>query len=163
MFPLSPTMWGAIAVALLVAGLGAALKIQTSRLDACKAEFGAFQAEVKVLGEQAEIKARMTEETNRKAKERADNENSRAKRDLAGVYDAYGKLLHATAGRSPVPAAAAGAADPDRACFSRAALDRGLAAADGVLQEGAVGILRRGDSAIVDLNTAKAWAQTRPP
>jgi len=58
-----------------------------------------------------------------------------------------------------VAAAAPGSSSPERACFDRAALDRGLANADGLLQEGAIGILQRGDQAIVDLNTAKCWAR----
>lgn len=158
MFPLSPSMWGAIAVAILVAGLGAAVKVQTSRLDACKAEFGAFQAKVAALGEVAAKEAKTRETANLEAKKRADNENLRTKRDLAGLYDAYGKLRDQYAGRSNLPAAAPGSANPDVACFDRAALDRGLAGADGILQAGAIGILRRGDSAIADLNTAKEWA-----
>lgn len=161
MFPLSPSMWGAIAVAILVAGLGAAVKVQSSRLDVCKAEFGAFQAQVTALGETAAKEAKTRETADLQAKKRADDENLKTKRNLAGAYDAYQRLLHAQASGSPVPPAAAGAADPDAACFSRAALDRGLAAADGVLQEGAVGILRRGDSAITDLNTAREWAKER--
>lgn len=161
MFPLSPSMWGAIGVALLVAALGIAVKVQTARLDACQAEHAAYVAQVDALGQAAAKEAKTRETANLKAKERADNESARAKRNLAGVYDAYQRLLHAEAGRSPVPAAAPGAADPDLACFSRAALDRGLAGADATLQAGAVAILRRGDQAIVDLNTAKAWAKER--
>ena len=161
MIPLPPSMWGALGAVVVIAGLGIGLKVQTARLDACQAKHAAYVAEVDAIGQAAAKDAKTRESANLKAKERADNESARAKRDLAGVYDAYQLLLHAEAGRSPLPAAAPGAADPDLACFSRAALDRGLAVVDATLQAGALNILRRGDQAIADLNTAKAWAKER--
>ena len=158
MFPLSSTGWIAVGAAVLIAALGIAVKVQTDRLDAAKAEYAAFKTKVEILGEQAEKAAKIRELEDLAIKKRADDENAKTKRDLAGVYDAYRSLRAQRAGSSLLPAAPAGATSPERACFDRAALDLGLAKADAILQEGALGILQRGDQAIVDLNTAKGWA-----
>ena len=159
MFPLSPTAWIVLGTAVLIAALGIAVKVQTGRLDAAKTEYAAFKAKVEILGEQAEKAAKTHELEDLATKKRADDENAKTKRDLAGVYDAYRSLRAQRTGGSLLPTAPAGAASADRACFDRAALDRGLADADGILQEGAIRILQRGDQAIVDLNTAKGWAR----
>ena len=142
----------------LIAALGIALKVQTGRLDAAKAEYAAFRAKVEVLGEQAQKAAKTRELEDLATKKRADDENTKTKRDLAGVYDAYRSLRAQRAGGSFLPAATPNSSSPQLACFDRAALDLGLAKADGLLQEGAFGILQRGDQAIVDLNTAKTWS-----
>ena len=159
MFPLKPAAWIGLAGMALIAALGIALKVQTSRLDSVKAEYAAFTAKVEVIGEQAAKAAKTRELEDLATKKRADDENAKTKRDLAGVYDAYRSLRAQRAGGSLLPAAPASAASADRACFDRAALDLGLAKADGLLQEGAIRILQRGDQAIVDLNTAKGWAR----
>jgi len=151
--------WIYIIVAAVIAVLSLAVKVQTSRLEATEAAYSAFKAQVAVLGEQAAKDAKTAEISNLASKKRADDENIRAKRDLAGLYDAYRSLRDQHAGSGILPAAAAGAADPDRTCFSRAALAEGLDRSDAILQEGAVGILQRGDQAIVDLETARGWAR----
>jgi len=46
MIPLSPTGWIAVGTAVLIAALGIAVKVQTGRLDAAKAEYAAFKANV---------------------------------------------------------------------------------------------------------------------
>ena len=89
MFPLSPTAWLSIGAAVLIAALGIALKVQTGRLDAAKAEYAAFKVKVEILGEQAEKAAKTRELEDLATKKRADDENAKKKRDLAGVYDAY--------------------------------------------------------------------------
>jgi len=150
--------WLAIGAVILL--LGAAVTVQTKRLEAVKKEYAEFVAKVKALGEAQEVIAKAKDAENQKTKERADEQNRKAKRDLAGLYDAYGKLLNASAGSSPLPQAPSGAPSPVDITFDRAALDRGLATADGILQSGATKILRRGDEAIADLDTAKSWAAT---
>lgn len=153
--------WGAIAAGVLILGLSVAVKVQTARLDSEKAAFSAFKAQVEVLGREAEKAAKIKETSDLQAKKRADDENLKAKRDLAGVYTVYRQLRDSRSSVSILPPSPAGSTSPDLACFSRAALDRGLASADGVLQEGAIQILQRGDQAIADLNTAKTWSQTK--
>ena len=154
--------WAAIAAGVVIVGLGIAVKVQTSRLDAVKAEYAQFKGGVQAIGEAAKIATAAREAADKDKKERADAENLRAKRDLAGVYSAYRSLRDQRARGSVLPEAAPGSTGAATACFDRSALDRGMADADGVLQQGAEKILLRGDAAIVDLNTAKSWAQGRP-
>lgn len=157
--PIFAYKWLAIGGVLLL--LGAALYVQTKRLDTCKKEYAEFVAKVKALGEVQEVITKAKDAENHKAKERADEQNRKAKRDLAGLYDAYSKLLNANSSSSNLPAAAASSPSPNSITFDRAALDRGLATADEILQSGAAKILRRGDEAIADLDVAKAWSADR--
>jgi hypothetical protein len=154
--------WGVICLFLAGVAGAAALKMHQHdqiRYDALADDFAKFRSSVAALGEQAEKAARTRELEDLATKKRADDENAKTKRDLAGVYDAYRSLRAQRAGGSLLPTATTGSSSPERACFDRAALDRGLADADAILQEGAIGILQRGDQAIVDLNTAKRWAR----
>ena len=150
----------AIAAAIVLA-LSGAVYVQTARLDTCKAEHAKFVAEVKAVGDAQEAATKLKDVENQKTKERADEQNRKAKRDLAGLYDAYGKLLDTNSRLSQLPEAPADSASPTDITFDRASLDRGLEVADGILQSGAAKILRRGDEAVTDLNTAKAWAQSK--
>ena len=144
---------------ILILLLGAAVKVQSSRLDTCKTEHAAFVAQVKAAGDAQESATKLKDEQNKLAKEKSDAQNAKAKRDLAGLYDAYGKLLDTNSRLSQLPQAAPGSTSPADITFDRASLDRGLAVADGILQSGAAKILRRGDEAITDLDTGKTWAQ----
>lgn len=167
--PALPMMaWGAIAAGVVIAGLGIALKIQSARLETSKAEtvavqaaFDLFKQEVKLLGEQQAEKAKAQDLLNAQFKEKANVELAKSKTELSGLYAAYRKLRQQGSHTysSPLPAASATAASPALATFDREVLDRGLAIADGILQEGAEKILQRGDTAIVELNVSKRWAQ----
>jgi hypothetical protein len=157
-FLLSPL--GRLAIAAIVGaaiGFGGAWKIQGGRLASVKAEYAAFVAQAKAVGEAQEAKTKAEIASNQKAKEAADRENAKTKRDLSGVYDAYRKLRDARTNSGFVPAAAAGAVDPSRACFVRVGLDSAISDLD----RGVTGLLEKGDAAIVDLNTAKTWAQAK--
>ena len=160
MLPIKTYLYGGIA--LVIALLIIALKVQTGRLDAEKAAFSAFRAHVEALGQAAEKEAARANLANLKAKEQADRENANSKRNLAGVYESYRKLLAFQPGSGRLPEAAPGSKSPDLACFDRTAFNSGMAKADGVLQSGAIGILQRGDQAIIDLSSAKAWAKAAP-
>ena len=162
MIPFTPTMYGVIGAGVIILALGAAVKVQTTRLDSVKKEYAEFVAKVKALGEAQEVIAKAKDAENQKAKEHADEQNRKTKRDLASLYDAYGRLREQSSRRSDLPVAGANTASPGDITFDRAALDRGLATADGILQSGATKILRRGDEAIADLDTAKSWAATTP-
>ena len=146
---------GAVFVGALVGGY---LKIHGDGVTQGRAE---VQTKWDAANAAAKKAADATNEANRIAKEKADAANAKTKRDLDGVYAAYRSLRDQRRVGSLLPAAPTGAASPAAACFDRPALDRGMAEADGVLQRGAEKILLRGDTAIVDLNTAKAWAQKR--
>ena len=160
MIPIPIFAYKWIAVGTVILALGAAVWVQTKRLEAVKKEYAEFVAKVKALGEAQEVIAKAKDAENQKTKERADEQNQKAKRDLAGLYDAYGRLREQSSRRSDLPVAGANTASPGDITFDRAALDRGLATADGILQSGATKILRRGDEAIADLDTAKSWAAT---
>ena len=131
--------------------LGAFAKIQTSRLQAVKAEFAAFVLNVKTLGEQAEKEAKAKEAADKKAKEKADanhkNDIARLNRDL--------KRMHADRARegvlSRVPA---NPTSPDAACFSRDKLERAISG----FVEGAATLVGRGQQAVEDLSLASQWA-----
>jgi hypothetical protein len=149
---------------LAVAGVIAGGVNYVSNNWATKAGIAKGRAEVTADWQAANIAAKKAadakDEENRIAKEKADVQNAKQKRDLAGLYAAYASLRDQRRG-SLLPQAASGAANPERTCFDRASLDRGMEAADGVLQRGAEKILLRGDTAIVDLETARKWAQKR--
>jgi len=157
-----PFLYKWIAIGAVILALGAAVWVQTERLDTVKKEYADFVAKIKALGEAQEVIAKAKDAENQKAKERADEQNRKAKRDLAGLYDAYGKLLDTNSRLSQLPEVPPGSPSPADITFDRASLDRGLAAADGILQSGAAKILRRGDEAIADLDSSKLWAQGLP-
>lgn len=121
-----------------------------------KREFEVFKIQVKAVGDAQEVKTKAQEEVDKLAKEKSDAQNVRAKRDLAALYDAYGKLRdQSNTSRRFVPEARAGATSPATVNFDRAGIDRALSDFD----QGVTGLLRLGDEAITDLNTAKEWAQ----
>ena len=149
--------WAAIGVGVIIVGLSIALKIQSARLESCKAEYAQFRAEVKVLGEAAIKAAKEREAADKKRKEQADVANAKTRRDLAGVYDAYRKLRDSRSRSGGLPEAPAFAPSADRSCFNSAKF---VGAVEN-LETGVLTILERGDGAIVDLDGAKTWAQGR--
>ena len=154
--PLGIGVYGAIAAAVVILGLGIGIKVQTSRLTSCKQEFATFQAQVKALGEVAAAKAKAQETADKLAKEKADHENQALRADNAALSK---RLRDARARSSYVPAAAAGSSHPDAACFSRADLERAIQQLDGAVQS----LIEQGDQARIDLNTAKSWAASIKP
>ena len=125
--------------------------------DALQSEFDTFKGGVKALAVAAEARKKEQETADRQRMEKANVERIAAKRTLDGLYSAYGKLRDSRANSggsilsSPAPAAGGSAV----AAFDRTAFDRAISDFDA----GAVGILKQGDAAIADLNTAKAWAR----
>jgi len=153
--------YAAIGAAVVIGVLLIAVKVQTSRLDAVKSEYATFKAEVKVLGEAAIKAAKERESADNERKKNADAQNAKSRRDLDDLYSAYRSLRDQRgASGSLLPPTPSGSASPATATFDREALNRGLEIADGVLQEGALRSLQRGDQAITDLNTSKRWAQS---
>jgi hypothetical protein len=156
MFPLSPTMWVAVGGALLVVGLGAAVKIQSSRLETSKAEtiavqgkFDAFVAQAKALGDAQNAKAKL--------KVKVDETAAKSRTDLAALYAKYRGLRNsaaASAGSGQLPPAAAVTSSAARTCFDTAK----LVAAMGRLETGVPGIVEQGDVARLRLSSAAEWA-----
>jgi len=156
----SPMLIMGILLALSLAGNALLSKLYVgAKQDVARVQqaYDSFKAQVKVEGEAAQKKADAEIAAHKVAKEKADAENVKAKSDLAGLYAAYRSLRdqRSRAGGSILPAAAPGAASPESITFNRSGLDSALSGFDA----GVTGLLEQGDKAIVDLNTAKAWAQ----
>lgn len=148
----------AIAALLVISGLGVAVKVQTSRLDALRAEYAQFKGGVEALGLAAK-KATAEQEARDKAnKEKADAENvhttatlradiERLRRDRDG---ARSRILPQTPGGSKCP--------DGQACFERAELERALRDYRSAIR----GLVDEGSAVTVDLDTAKRWAAKVP-
>ena len=145
------TLYIVLAALLAFAGMGIALKLQSSRLASCKAEFVAFQADVRAKGEAAIAEAKRIDAENKAKKEKIDRENRKLRADNVRIA---GELRQYRASRSYVPEAAPGARNPDRASFDRAELESAIQRLDA----GVSGIVAEGDAARIDLNAAREWA-----
>lgn len=156
---ISLPVWGyaALGAAVVIAGLGVALKVQTSRLDAVKAEYAGFVAQVEALGEAAKKAAKLKEAEDKKRKEIADAQLTRSRIELAALGDAYRSLREQRARSGFLSTAAPSSADPGRACLDRAELERTLERIDAV----GSGIAQEGDQARIGLDSAKEWARNR--
>ena len=127
--------WAAIAAGVVIVALGIAVKVQTSRLDAVKAEYAQFKGGIEALGKAAELAAKAKEAADKENKEKADAQNAKTKADLAGVYAAYRSLRDQRARGSLLPEAAPGSASPDRITFDRAGFDSALSGFERALQD----------------------------
>lgn len=145
---------GAIVVAAGAAGASGAWTVQGWRLDAAKAKFATFQAQVKALGDVAVAEAKATELADIERKWRIDNENSKLRIDVAALAN---RLRDARASGGILPAPAPGAASPDRIAFDRPNLERTLQQLDA----GVSAIVAEGDAAVTDLDSARKWAADR--
>ena len=152
MFPLSPSLWIAVGAALLIAGLGIAVKVQTSRLDAVRTEYATFKAEVKVLGEAAQKQADARTAADKLNKEKTDAKHKKAVSDLAATV---ARLRDERSGSSFLPAPAPNTASPEVATFDRTLLERAIRTLDQDIQ----GFVDEGSKAVIDLNAAKEWAK----
>lgn len=148
---LSPTLWLAIGVGVLVAGLGIALKVQTARLDSCKADHAAFVAMVKAEGVAAEKAARKKEAEDVALKEKTDAAHKAA---VAALNADVARLRNQRPVSRIVPSAPADSRDPSLACFDRAE----LAAAIGRFVTDARGIADEGAAEALALQSAREWA-----
>ena len=144
-------------------GMGAAMLlasgaawIQTSRLDTVKKEYASFVAQVKVLGEEAERKAKQKEAQDKLRKEKSDAETKTA---IAGFRATIKRLRDADTSSRFVSPAPAGSPSPQIACYGRERLNQEIS---GFTRE-ATDILAELGAAAVELNGAKEWAQSISP
>ena len=91
----------------------------------------------------------------KKAKETADES---ANRQMASLQRTIVRLRNDRERAPSLPAAPAGSAKPDLACFSRADLDRAL----GNFEAGVEGLVAEGAAATIGLDTARDWAKSLP-
>lgn len=89
MFPLSPSLWLAVGAAVLIAGLGVAVKVQTSRLDAVKQEYATFKAEVKATGETAQKAADLAAAARKQEIAKQEKANVLAQAAIRRRYDDF--------------------------------------------------------------------------
>lgn len=148
------TLWLAVGAAVAFIGVGVAVKVQSSRLEACKQEFAAFQAQVKAIGEAAEAEAKRKEAEDIAKKEKYDKQI----KSLRAANAVLNRRVRDSASQSSLPAASGPAASPDgKACFRRGILDDAIRA----FTAGTAAIATEGQSAVDDLTTAREWAQGR--
>jgi len=144
------TLYIALAALLAFAGVSAYAYVQTQRLASCKAEFAAFQADVKAKGEAAQRESARIDSENAKRKEKSDAERKRLIIANNGLAD----RLRDNAARSSLPETAGNTGIPETACFRRADLDAAIQR----FTTGIAGIVTQGDAAVTDLDLAKRWA-----
>lgn len=146
-------LYAALAALVVIGGASLFGYVQTQRLASCRQEFQAFQAQVKAIGDAAEIAARKQEASDKAKKEKIDRENIQLRRNNAILA----QRMRDNAGRSVLPAAAPGSGRPDAACFQRTLLDDALRK----FTQGTAGIAIDGDAAVTDLDSARKWAAER--
>lgn len=137
---------------LMIAG-AVILLCGVSYIKGCSDErvhFVEFKAKTEALGEAAAKKAKETELADKKRKEVADRESQVNRKRIADLS----KRLRDSRSHY-LPPAPSGSPSPERACFGRPELESAI----GRLDERISGIVAEGDKAIVDLDSAKRWAQ----
>lgn len=144
-----------IGLGVAMLALGAYAKIQSSRLEAVKAEYASFQLQVKILGEEAERKTKAQEAKDKVKQEKA---NAELKKVRADNVDLSKRLHDARADIGFLSRPGSGAPSPERACFNYTELERTLQHLDA----GVSRLIAEGAAAIDSLNVAKAWAQSLP-
>ena len=156
----SPLLILGILLAISVAGNAVLGKLYTGALQDYAAEkqaYASFKEQVKVLGEQQEKHSAEVKSLNEARKKEADNANAQK---VASLNAAIGKLRADAdrAGSGKLSAAPTGSKCPDgQACFDRAEFER----AYGGLVKDVRQWADEGSAVTLDLDTAKAWAQTR--
>jgi len=117
-----------------------------------KAAFDRFKGGVEAVGKAQEERTASIIKLNNARKGEVDAKIKSLSSERDALAD---KLRQQRSSGSFVPPAAPGAAEPDTACFSRAALESAIQRLDDRVS----GLIKKGDQAIVDLNGDKEWAQ----
>ena len=148
---ISPTLLGVLGVAVVIGGLGMAVKVQSARLEAANARIEGY----KQAGEIALAYAKRKDAENKEKKEKTDADY---KLSLAALRR-DNKRLRDSADSSSLPPTSPGSPIPDRIAFDRPQLDaaiRGFTA-------GTAAIATEGAEAVNALNNAKEWARSIKP
>lgn len=158
--PSGLTLYAAIGAAVVIGLMAIALKVQTSRLEASKAEtakvtlaYKTFADGVAVIGKQAAKDAALKTAEYQLNKEKADHEKITNRNRIADLNNRL-RDSRESPGSRLVPESATGSASPLVASFDRAALDRALSDFEGEV----TGIIEEGDEDRIDLNSARTWA-----
>jgi len=149
-----PSLYIYLGLGLIVLTLGIAVKVQSARLEACKAEHQAFVSETERLGKEAQLKVKQVEQENKLKKEKADE----SLRKLRIANDDLTKRVRENTRGNFVSSGETSTGKPDLACFQTEALDESIRN----FASGVSGIIEQGQSAVTDLNVSKEWAQGNP-
>ncbi len=144
--------WRVLLMGTIVLVLGTSTAYYRWQANRWEAKHEAFRIEVHSLAAAAEQKRIATEAKNKKDKELADAKNAAR---LANLRAANQRLRDEINSRGILPPAAPGAADPGRAAFDRADLERALQQ----FATGVADLVREGDEARAGLDTAREWAR----
>jgi hypothetical protein len=144
-------------IALLVVGLGLAVKIQTSRLDSCKEAAAAFKAVVKAEGEAAAKEAARVNLVNSKAMEAA---HERIKVLSANNAVLIKRLRSNNPPQSRLPPPPSNTKRPDLLCLDRETYQREDGILIAKLFEGARSLADEGTTHTLKLSTAVEWAKS---
>ncbi len=154
------TLYAIGAVALVILGLGIALRVQTTRLHDTKVEkerielqFKGFVSETQRLGDEALKDAAIKTALGKSKQEKANEENVRTIADLRAGHKRLRDEANARGSYLPTPGPEA--RSPESITFDRAELDRALRDHTQEVR----GLVEEGDEARVNLDTAKTWGQ----
>ena len=142
--------YAALAAGVVILGLSVALKVQSARLVAANERLDA----IKLAGQIAQAAADKQAKEDKERKAKSDAQNNRAIAALRLDND----RLRKSANSSSLPAADPATGSPDRIAFDRGQLDQAIRDFTGRTAE----IVAEGAEAIVNLDSAKQWAQTKP-
>lgn len=137
---------------IVIAAIIAAVGGYVWHCESVKTEYAVFKSNVELLGKKAEADRIKREAEDKRAKENADAEHAKTVADLGAVTK---RLRDARASRGFLPSPAPAAKRPDILTFNRGELDAALRRLD----DGVSGLVAEGDSARIDLDTAKNWAK----
>lgn len=146
--------WKLVAIGALIAILGAYGMTMRTQRDIARAEYSDYRRNVAVAAQAAAEQALQKTIEDEKKKEKADEENLRLRTALDATTR---RLRDARAASSFVPAAASCPSRPESASFDRTLLERALRDLDSEVQ----GLVDEGSRAVIDLDSAKRWAQER--
>lgn len=144
--------WKLVVIGTIIFALGAYGQTMRIQRDMARNEYSDFRREVALAAQKAAEQALQKTIADEKKKEEADADNLRLRNDLAVLTK---RLRDARANSQFLPAAPADSGSPASACFSRPDLERALQRLDAGVSD----LLAEGDRAVVDLETAKAWAR----
>ena len=154
-----PKLYEYLAIVLALAAFGAVCYVKggegpKAALAAKTAQFEAFQASVKALGDAAQKASDARKAKDIADKEKADHENATAHAVDTATIAKLRHDLDARTNGNYLPAAPASSGNPSLACFDRASLE--FAVRDFIAD--IRGQVDQGTAATIDLNPAKAWA-----
>lgn len=150
-----PSLYIYLGLGSIILILGMLLKVQSARLESCKAEHQAFVSEVERLGLEAKENAKKQESLDKLKKDKADAELRKLRSRNADLS----KRLRDNASRSFVPSTGSTPGKSEIACFDQASIDGAIKR----FAERVTGIVEQGQGATDELNNAKAWANSLSP